>query len=174
MPRPTKLSPQLQANIVELVKAGNFRQTAAVAAGVSPATLYRWLRDPRPLYRAFRDVLEQAEARSEAAAVEKLVASDHRGAIAFLEHRFRATWGKPAQGSSAQAIVAVSSQLTALESPGELLEFSREELKAMAEIQLARRSGLSLQDWAAESERLRTLYEEFDDEHPALGRNPED
>jgi hypothetical protein len=173
MPRPTKLSTQLQAKIVGLVEAGNYPLTAARAAGLSPATLYRWLRDPRPLYRAFRDALDQAEARSEAAAVKKLVASDHRGVLAHLERRFPEHWGKPTQGPSAQAIVAVTS-MTAVESLGELLEFSPEELNAMAEIHLARKSGLSMQEWAAERERLGGLYEAFSDEHPAIGLIPED
>ncbi|CAN5536485.1 hypothetical protein BH23CHL10_BH23CHL10_13650 [soil metagenome] len=53
------------------------------------------------------------------------------------------------------------------ESTGELIEFSRDEMKAMTEIQLARRHGLSLRKWAAGPSALKGLYEEYDPEHPA-------
>lgn len=158
-----KLTPERQAKIVELVKAGNYRLTAARAAGISEAAFYRNVKLPR--FRAFRDALDEAEAQSEAAAVERLVASDHRGTIAFLERRFAKHWGKMAQGPTAQAVVV--SQVTAAEISREVVEFSREEMEAATAIFLARRRGMTVQELAAGEERLRGLYEEYDPEHPA-------
>lgn len=43
MARPTKLTPEVQAGIVESIKAGAFDWVAAQAAGVDPRTFYRWM-----------------------------------------------------------------------------------------------------------------------------------
>lgn len=42
--RPSKLTNELTMTIVYAVLEGNYLETAAQAAGVSPSTLYRWLR----------------------------------------------------------------------------------------------------------------------------------
>jgi transposase len=42
--RPTKLTPELTAEIVRLLRLGNYVETAAQACGVSKDTLYLWLR----------------------------------------------------------------------------------------------------------------------------------
>lgn len=43
MARPTKLDAQRQKKIVELIRAGNYQETAARAAGVSPSSFYAWM-----------------------------------------------------------------------------------------------------------------------------------
>lgn len=43
MGRPTKLDAQRQKKIVELIRAGNYQETAARAAGVSPSSFYAWM-----------------------------------------------------------------------------------------------------------------------------------
>jgi hypothetical protein len=55
------------------VRAGNFRETAARYAGIGPATLHRWLRDPRPPYVALRTALDMVEAEVEVEVVANLV-----------------------------------------------------------------------------------------------------
>lgn len=47
MARPTKLDETRVKNIVELIRAGNYSETAAQAAGISPATFYNWMNEGR-------------------------------------------------------------------------------------------------------------------------------
>ena len=46
--RPTKLTPDLQAKIVEALKAGNYAEVAARHVGIASSTFYDWMkRGPR-------------------------------------------------------------------------------------------------------------------------------
>lgn len=47
MARPTKLDAERTERIVELIRAGNYSETAAKASGISPATFYSWLAEGR-------------------------------------------------------------------------------------------------------------------------------
>ena len=47
MGRPTKLTPKLTREVADLVRAGNYLETAAAAVGVSRSTLNKWIRDGR-------------------------------------------------------------------------------------------------------------------------------
>jgi hypothetical protein len=42
--RPTKLTPEVQAEICEAIEAGNYMEPSAIRAGVAKETLYNWLR----------------------------------------------------------------------------------------------------------------------------------
>ncbi len=53
--RPTKLTPEVSKRIVELVGAGNFPETACVAAGVARPTLRAWLKEAADLQQAVTD-----------------------------------------------------------------------------------------------------------------------
>lgn len=70
MPTPTKFSPEVAAVILTNVRAGNFRVSAAKAAGVDQKTLRTWLhqadkqRDGAPL-KVFAKALRKAEAQAE-------------------------------------------------------------------------------------------------------------
>ena len=70
MARPTKLTPEIQARIVALLRAGNYMETAAAAAGISKQTLYDWLkrgaRTKSGQFRGFLDAVEKATAEAEA------------------------------------------------------------------------------------------------------------
>ena len=43
MARPTKLTVEVRDRIVAAIRAGNYPEAAAQAAGISPSTFYRWL-----------------------------------------------------------------------------------------------------------------------------------
>lgn len=83
--RPSKLTDDTAARIVDLVRAGNYLKIAALAAGIGETTLHRWLADgaaaqtradqDEPLtpdqekYRAFRESITRAQAAAESGAV---------------------------------------------------------------------------------------------------------
>jgi DNA invertase Pin-like site-specific DNA recombinase len=70
MARRTKLTPERQQRIVTLLAAGNPVETAAEAAGVAKATVYRWLergeREKSGAHCDFRDAVTRARAEAEA------------------------------------------------------------------------------------------------------------
>lgn len=72
MPRPTDLSREVHARIVDLLRAGNYRETAAKSAGVSASTLRQWMqrgaRGEEP-FASFADDVSKAEGASEARSV---------------------------------------------------------------------------------------------------------
>jgi transposase-like protein len=60
--RPTKLTPQVHDELVELVSAGNFRVDAAHAVGINESTLHRWLQRGRAHYERVEDEWAAASA----------------------------------------------------------------------------------------------------------------
>lgn len=63
MPRPSKLTPEVQKTIVDTIRIfGVPHSTAAARVGIDDGTLSRWLRrgaiDPSGIYREFRDAIE--------------------------------------------------------------------------------------------------------------------
>lgn len=101
MGRPTKLTPEVQDRILQAIRAGNYRETAARYGGISPATFYRWLergeRARRGPFREFREAVERAESEAEVryvAIVAKAATDDVRAAQWWLEHRFPERWGR--------------------------------------------------------------------------------
>jgi hypothetical protein len=61
--RKTKLTPELQATIVEKLAEGVSVAAACGMVGITSATYYSWVRKPRNLeQREFRDVTERARA----------------------------------------------------------------------------------------------------------------
>ena len=72
MGRPTKLNADVQKQIVDLVRAGNYPEVAAQAAGINPATYYRWMQkgeEGTKPYGEFREAVKEAQAAAEAHAV---------------------------------------------------------------------------------------------------------
>lgn len=68
--RPPKITEELIERIANLIRGGNYIETAARAAGLPKQTLYEWLKKGQkpenPLYYKFRDAVEMAVAQSEA------------------------------------------------------------------------------------------------------------
>lgn len=106
MGRPTKLTPELQAAIVEAVEQGNYPEVAAMAQGMDRATFYRWMQrgesnaeDDRP-FRDFRDAVTHARAVAEHYALQVVrtgFAHDDKGAERaqwYLERTAPDRWGR--------------------------------------------------------------------------------
>lgn len=97
----TKLTPEVRTKILESLRRGNFRETAAAAAGVSSRTLRNWLRAAAagvdPVYVSFARELELAEAIGETKDVAKLARAggeDWRSIAWRLERRYPKRWGQ--------------------------------------------------------------------------------
>ena len=73
--RPSKLTPELQAEIILLLKVGNFVETTCGTVGINKSTFYDWMNKgensnhPKNKYRKFQDAVVQAMAWSEARCV---------------------------------------------------------------------------------------------------------
>jgi hypothetical protein len=94
--RPSKLRPDIVGRFLGSVRLGNRRETAARFAGINPATMYRWLKDPRPECRTFRELLDRAEAEAEAEVTENLyrmTRTNAQAAIYWLTRRYPERWG---------------------------------------------------------------------------------
>jgi hypothetical protein len=67
MPRP-KLDVALTQRLVDLIRAGNYLEVAATAAGIHRSTLHRWMRlgrgQKRGRYRKFLSAVEKAQAEA--------------------------------------------------------------------------------------------------------------
>jgi len=95
--RPPKLTADVVGKILMAVRAGNYPEVAARLAGVSPATYYRWRKDPRPPYAAFQAALDMADAACEAMVIGNLVGLSRtcpRAAAFLLERRWPEGWAK--------------------------------------------------------------------------------
>jgi len=101
MGRPTKLTPELQAKIVNAIKAGNYIETAAAFAGVSKQSIYTWMRTGARAKsgkkREFVDAVQKALAQAEmdALAIVTTAAGKHWTAAAWrLERSHPGRWGR--------------------------------------------------------------------------------
>jgi hypothetical protein len=89
--RGEKLTPELHAQIVECVRSGNWLQTAAWQAGVTPHAVQHWMRRGRQevegRYREFFTAIQAAKAQAEAEAlndIQKMGKTDWRARAWFL------------------------------------------------------------------------------------------
>jgi transposase len=106
MGRPTKLNDQVQEAIVTAVRAGNYVETAASAAGISVQTFYNWMergeadkdQDRDSPFVGFFEAVEKAKAESEKIDLDHIAKAAGEGswqAAAWrLERRFPDKWGK--------------------------------------------------------------------------------
>jgi len=98
--RPTKLTPDLQAKIVEALKAGNYAEVAARHVGIASSTFYDWMKrggegDRR--FSEFSEAIGEAEAFAHARAVTiiaKAMADDWKAAAWYLERKYHDEWGR--------------------------------------------------------------------------------
>jgi hypothetical protein len=101
MARPTKLTPELQTQIVAYITAGSYVETAAKAAGICKDTLYEWLsrgaKGDEP-YRAFSDAVQRALGQGELrdiAIIDNAAKNGVWQAAAWkLERRNPKMWGR--------------------------------------------------------------------------------
>ena len=103
MARPAKLTPEVQARIIEAVTAGNYVETAAQYANIGLSTFYRWMAegegDKAPKrQREFREAVLQARAQAEVRNVTLIQRAANDGswqaASWFLERSFQNKWGR--------------------------------------------------------------------------------
>jgi hypothetical protein len=95
--RPPKLTADVVGKILMAVRAGNYPEVAARWAGISAATYYRWCKDPRPPYVAFRAALDMADAECEAMVIgnlARLSRTSKRAAAFLLERRWPEKWAR--------------------------------------------------------------------------------
>jgi hypothetical protein len=99
--RPSNLTPEVQEKIVTAIRAGNYAQVAAVYAGITERTYYRWMelgeqaRGGR--YLQFFQAVKAAEGEAEVRAVaiiQKKMPDDWRAAMAYLERKHPKRWGR--------------------------------------------------------------------------------
>jgi transposase len=112
----TKLSPELQALVVEALNSGNYIETAAAYAGIHEATIYRWLErgrierarlsddddakpDPEETpYREFCEAVEKtranAEVRSLALIQQAAMNGTWQASAWYLERSYPRKWGR--------------------------------------------------------------------------------
>lgn len=103
--RPTKLTPDKIATIVEAVTAGAFRDQAAAVIGIGRTTLYDYLARGQTdldngvtsIYAELQDALTRAEAQAELTAIQIIrqhAPMDWRAAAWYLERKYPAKWGR--------------------------------------------------------------------------------
>jgi hypothetical protein len=103
--RPTKLTPEIHADIVERLGNGEFREQAAAAAGIDSSTFRRWMlraEEGEEPYAQFAHDVAVADAKAEGASVSVIKHAqygvgeepgDWKAAAWLLEHKFPKRWG---------------------------------------------------------------------------------
>jgi hypothetical protein len=101
--RPSKLTPELQAEIILLIKMGNFVETTCGTVGINKSTFYDWMKKgknsnhPQNKYRKFQEAVVQAMAWSEARDVALITKQSKYHWIAaawILSRKHPDKWGK--------------------------------------------------------------------------------
>ena len=101
MGRPTKLNDEVSEFIVSAIRAGNYAEVAAKAAGIHPATYYDWMKRGKAgkeadrLYAEFANAVKKAEGEAEAhavALVRKAMPDNWQAAMTYLERRYPDRW----------------------------------------------------------------------------------
>ena len=113
--RPTKWTPELQAEVVAALKAGNYLETACLRVGISRQTLHNWLnrgRTGEAPYDGFLDAVEKAEAWAEVHALALIETAARDGvwqAAAWkLERKHQDRWGRQRMDMQHSGDVSVS------------------------------------------------------------------
>lgn len=98
-----KFTVELGKRFCEIVRRGNFRETACAEIGITPPTMRRWLRmasEGHEELRAWVRDLDAAEAEAEdvmVVAIRRAAIKDWRAAAWYLERRGPKRWGFKAQ-----------------------------------------------------------------------------
>ena len=92
------------SRLIEAVREGNYRETAARLAGIGRSTFYRWLdkarESPEGPYGDFAARLDAAEAEAEADAVRDIREAGRttwQARAWYLERRHPSRWGRRAE-----------------------------------------------------------------------------
>jgi hypothetical protein len=120
MANPTKLTPEVHKFIVEAIEAGNYRKTAAAAAGVHENRIGEWVKRGRTgeePYASLTAAMDVAEAKGEMAALNRL-RNPPKGHVWqvdawFLERRHGDKWCSRIKQQVAESIDALTDKLKA-------------------------------------------------------------
>lgn len=114
----SKYTPEAHRLIVDALDAGNYRTTAAAAAGICRNTLASWERrglEGEEPYVAFTRDMQQAEARSEMtllAAIRNAESGDPWQSKAWMmERRFASRWSAKVKQTVAENVEALTQKL---------------------------------------------------------------
>ena len=91
--RPTKYTPERVERILEAIRKGNTRDTAAKLAGVSATQMYEWMNK----HPEFAEAIEKADAEAEGfyvGIIERAAAKSWQAAAWWLERRRAAKYGR--------------------------------------------------------------------------------
>ena len=109
MGRKTKLTPEVQAKVCALLRAGNYFDASCQAAGITEQTGYNWINRGESAcsgkFFDFFEAVKRASAEGEAANVTviKIASEKHWTAAAWLlERRFPGKWGRRVQEINAK------------------------------------------------------------------------
>ena len=113
--RPSKLTPEIQEEILRVIKSGNYIETACAYVGINKSTFYEWLKrgarekdrvakNPRAKVRKsekpyvdFHNAVEKALAQAEirdVAIIGKAAEENWQAAAWRLERKFPERWGR--------------------------------------------------------------------------------
>jgi hypothetical protein len=100
MAQKSKLTPELQEKLLNLLRRGNYIETAAACVGIHKDTFYAWMKrgsrgDKR--FAAFVEAVHRAMAESEAmdlAIIQRASANQWQAAAWRLERRFPEKYGR--------------------------------------------------------------------------------
>jgi len=117
--RPSKLTPELQAEIVKLLSEGNFVETVCDYVGLSKNTFYDWVRrgergwqsDIEPVnFVEFSDAIKKAMAEVEKSTLIELRAGplNWQAKAWWLERRHPDKWGNRQKVDLTHKVVAVN------------------------------------------------------------------
>jgi hypothetical protein len=110
---PTGLPPKIAGKLLLALRCGGHRSTAARFAGIQPAMLAAWLRQPGEPYETLRAQVEQAEAAVELRMLSIVAkSSDPRARLWLLERKSPTRWTdtRPAPSKCRPGIVDVTEE----------------------------------------------------------------
>jgi transposase len=127
MGRPTVLTPDVQAAIVDALRKGNYRSTAAAAAGIHRNSLTNWEKwgeEGREPYADFVTAMQQAEAQAEMDLVSEIRNAEPgiptvkspdlwQAKAWILERRYGGKWCARVKQQVAENVEALTSKLKA-------------------------------------------------------------
>jgi transposase len=99
--RPTKLNDELQNQICELLRWGNYIETACAFCGITKKTLYEWMKlgnlEEQGIHRNFLNAVNKAQAEAEMRDVQNIhnaAKTDWKASAWRLERKFPKKWGR--------------------------------------------------------------------------------
>lgn len=134
--RPSALTPEVAKAIIESVREGNWRSTAAAKAGVHRNSLYNWLErgereDAVEPYASFATDLLKAEAEHEATVLGQILSAGPaipgvqgetpiRGLTWFMERRYGQRWNGNVRANTDIAVEEIMKRIVEVLEPASL------------------------------------------------------